>query len=184
MKRILFILGTLEDEDIDWLVSTGRRRALSKDEVLIQEGKPAHAIHLILSGKLIVSVQRPHPTEIAYLSSGEVVGEMSFIDHLPPSATVTAAEPAVVLAVDWEALNSKLQQDLAFANRFYRALAMLLSTRLRSTVRHLESEYWHPVSIDEKNFSQDMAESLTLGGIRFDWLMRRLRDADVESIRP
>ena len=181
MERILFILGILEDEDVDWLVSTGHRREMDDNEILIREGDTSNAIYVILSGQFVVSIARTRQTEIAYLSSGEVVGEMSFVDHLPPSATVTAAEPSVVLVIERASLEQKLAQDVSFAGRWYRALAVLLSTRLRSTVRHLEAEFWQPVALEERLFSPNMADSMELGSIRFDWLMRRLRDTDAYS---
>ncbi len=181
MERVLFILGILEDEDVDWLVSTGHRREITKDEVLIQEGAINTAIYLILSGRFVVSIARSHATEIAYLSSGEVIGEMSFIDHLPTSATVTAVEPAVVLSISQEILNQKLEQDLGFASRWYHALSVLLSIRLRGVVQHLEEEFWRPTVLDQKQLSPDMHDNMKLGGIRFDWMLRRLRDADVQT---
>ena len=181
MERILFILGILEDEDVDWLVSAGNRRELEEGEVLIQEGSAIAAIYLILSGQFVVSIERSRDAAIARLSSGEVVGEMSFVDHLPPSATVTAVEPSVVLAIRRDVLEQKLSQDVAFAQRWYQALAMLLSIRLRGTVEHLEAEFWEPTTLNQNLFSDDMADNMKLGGIRFDWLMRRLRDTDVPT---
>jgi len=179
MERILFILGILEDEDVDWLVSAGNRQELAEDEVLIREGEPIDAIYLILSGQFVVSIERSQDANIAELSSGEVVGEMSFVDHLPPSATVTAIEPAVVLMIERSVLEQKLTRDIAFAQRWYQALATLLSVRLRGTVKHLESQYWEPTVLNQALFSADMADNMKLGGIRFDWLMRRLRDRDL-----
>ncbi|MGD1904480.1 MAG: cyclic nucleotide-binding domain-containing protein [Leptolyngbyaceae cyanobacterium] len=184
MKRILFILGVLEDEDIDWLVSVGTRQELTVNEVLIYEAQSVKALHLILSGTLMVSVARPQPTAIAQLTSGEVVGEMSFVDRLPPSATVMATEKSVVLTIDSVQLETKLTQDMGFSSRFYRALAILLSTRLRSTIQHLEAEYWRPLTLDSETYSPEMADHMVLGEIRFDWLMRRLRDADEPPLEP
>lgn len=181
MERILFILGILEDEDIDWLVSAGSRQELTNEEVLIREGEPSAAIYLVLSGCFMVSSLRTPQIEIARLFRGEVVGEMSFIDHLPPSATVTATEPSVVLAINRVALEQKLAHDLGFAYRWYHALALLLSTRLRDTVRHLEGQYQRPTAKEAGGFAPDMADSIRLGEIRFDWLMRRLRDIDVHN---
>lgn len=181
MERILFILGILEDEDIDWLVSAGNRQELTEGEVLIREGEPIDAIYLILSGQFVVSIERSRDAHIARLSSGEVVGEMSFVDHLPPSATVTAIEAAVVLMIERSVLDKKLHQDVGFAQRWYQALATLLSVRLRGTVKHLEAEYWEPTVLNPDLFSPDMLDSMKLGGIRFDWLMRRLRDTDLPA---
>ncbi|MEO1095435.1 MAG: cyclic nucleotide-binding domain-containing protein [Cyanobacteria bacterium J06638_28] len=181
MERVLFVLGILEDEDIDWLVSAGYRQEVDREEILIQEGEPNAAIYLILSGCFVVSSSGASPIEIARLLRGEVVGEMSFIDHLPPSATVTATEASVVLAINRGVLEQKLSQDLGFAYRWYHALAMLLSTRLRDTVRHLEGPRQRSASPEAERFAPEMADNMRLGEIRFDWLMRRLRDIDVHN---
>jgi CRP/FNR family transcriptional regulator, cyclic AMP receptor protein len=45
--------------------------------------------------------------EIAWLGVGEVVGEMSFLDAAPPSATVTALGDGLALFLDKEALARK-----------------------------------------------------------------------------
>jgi CRP/FNR family cyclic AMP-dependent transcriptional regulator len=177
MKRIVFILGVLEDDDVDWLVSTGQRQEVQAGEVLIYEGQSCEQLYIILAGQLEVSVQSMAQHAIAQLASGEVVGEMSFVDGLPPSATVTALEPTVVLRVPWDKLNEKLQQDTWFASRFYKALTILLSSRLRSTVHHLQGEHWRPVSMgDETVIVNEMSDLLSVGNIRFDWLLKRLRD--------
>ena len=181
MERILFILGILEDEDIDWLVSTGHRQEVKANEILIREGKPISAIYLVLSGQFVVSIERSSDTHIARLSGGEVIGEMSFVDHLPPSATVTAVDPSVVLSIPRDILEQKLSRDVAFAHRWYQALATLLSVRLRGTVRHLDAAFWEPITLDTKLLSSDMSDNMKLGGIRLDWLMRRLRDIDITA---
>jgi CRP/FNR family transcriptional regulator, cyclic AMP receptor protein len=61
------------------------------------------------------------------------MGEMSFVDQAPPSATVQAMEPSFVLDIPRRRLNAKLAEDAGFAARFYRALSMFLAARLRAT---------------------------------------------------
>lgn len=175
MKRVVFILGVLEDEDVDWLISAGLRQELAPGDVLIREGEPCNHIYLILDGCLQVSVMALNEQPIAQLASGEVVGEMSFVDGQPPSATVSALEPSIVLAVPGEQVRHKLFQDIWFASRFYRALAILLSSRLRSTVKHLQGEHWRPVALAEDTGIDEMEDLLSMGSIRFDWMLKRLR---------
>jgi len=139
MKRALCILGELNDRDIDWLVEVGRREQVPAGRVLIYEGRPVDTLYILLDGTLIVSISAVE-RQIARLSSGEVVGEMSFIDSRPPSATVQTLEACLVLAVPQSQLAEKLQHDEGFASRFYRALAMLLSQRLRGTVKQLSED--------------------------------------------
>ncbi len=178
MKRVVFILGVLEDEDVDWLIDAGQRRELQPGEVLIREGAACDDIYLILNGSVEVSVAAISDQPIAQLATGEVVGEMSFVDGQPPSATVTALEPGIVLAISCSQLRHKLQQDMWFASRFYRALAILLSSRLRSTVKHLQGEHWRPVAGLNDAGIDEMGDMLSMGSIRFDWMLKRLRNVN------
>lgn len=178
MKRVVFILGVLDDDDVDWLIEAGQRQELQPGQVLIREGEPCEHIYLILDGGLEVSVAALSDQPIAHLATGEVVGEMSFVDSQPPSATVSALEPSIVLAISCTQLRHKLQQDIWFASRFYRALAILLSSRLRSTVKHLQGEHWRPVASLNDAGLDEMNDMLSIGGIRFDWMLKRLRDVN------
>lgn len=178
MKRVVFILGVLEDEDVDWLIEAGQRIEIQPGDVLIREGELCDQLYLILDGALEVSIAALATSPIAQLATGEVVGEMSFVDGHPPSATVTALQPSIVLAISCGQLRHKLQQDIWFASRFYRALAMLLSSRLRSTVKHLQGEHWRPVATLNDAGLDEMGDMLSMGGIRFDWMLKRLRDVN------
>src|SRR4029077_368788 len=75
--------------------------------------------------------------EIARLNAGEIVGEMSFVDARPPSATRRGLEDSTVFAISKPVLTDKLSRDLGFAARFYRALAIYLSTTVRERHRML-----------------------------------------------
>jgi CRP/FNR family cyclic AMP-dependent transcriptional regulator len=176
MQRALFILGVLEDDDVDWLISVGQRQVLSPGSVLIHEGQPSDSIFLILDGLLEVSIAALEAQPIAQLAGGEVVGEMSFVDGQLPSATVSARQPSIVLAIDCTHLKQKLEQDVWFSARFFKALSILLSSRLRSTVKTLQGEHWRPVTREQGQDNDDMTAMLSVGKIRFDWMLKRLRD--------
>ncbi|MDX2096865.1 MAG: cyclic nucleotide-binding domain-containing protein [Leptolyngbyaceae cyanobacterium bins.59] len=178
MKKVLFILGELTDEDVDWMIYVGRREQIDADTVLIQEGEPIDALYIIVKGVLSVSVEALGEQEIARLGTGEVVGEMSFIDARLPSATVTALYPTLVLSIPWQQLSRKLSNDLGFASRFYRALAFSLSDRLRVTVAHLGyGKEAHPneMPTELEEMNPNVLENLDLAMARFDSLVRRLR---------
>ncbi|MBW4522112.1 MAG: cyclic nucleotide-binding domain-containing protein [Scytolyngbya sp. HA4215-MV1] len=177
MKKVLFILGELSDDDIDWVIAIGKREEVAANTVLIQEGQPIDTLYVLLKGKLTVSTIASGGKEIAILTSGEIVGEMSFVDSRPPSATVKAIEPSLLLSLPRTELATKLKQDVGFASRFYRALAIFLSNRLRVTVSQLGYNALPPVGEDlpETGFSPETTDSIALARTRLDWLMRRLR---------
>lgn len=166
MKQVLFILGELSDADIDWLIQTGDRQELEPGTILIHEGKSVDALYILLDGTLVVTISALEGRQIARLASGDVVGEMSFVESRPPSATVQTLEKSVVLAVERSHLSEKLQIDVGFAARFYRALAILLSSRLRGTVRQLSNS---------PDASQSETETAAIAQQRFDNLLERLK---------
>ncbi len=128
-----FILGALLDSDIFWLQTTGKTEQIPAGKVLIEEGQSVNTFYIVLLGTLTVSLSSADNREIARLGSGEVLGEMSLVDDRPSAATVRAAEHSIVLAIPHHQLARKLDQDEGFASRFYRAIAIFLSSRLRST---------------------------------------------------
>lgn len=184
MKKVFFLLGELVDDDIDWMVSTGRREEVAAGTVLIEEGKPIDTLLILLDGTLSVSVSALEGKTIARLTSGAVVGEMSFADARPPSATVQAVETSLVLSIPRERLVEKLQEDEGFASRFYRAIAIFLSTRLRGTVRYLG--YAKDQFLQDDNTSEDLSpeiiDNVPLAKARFDWLLRRLKNSDFAAL--
>jgi CRP/FNR family cyclic AMP-dependent transcriptional regulator len=130
MKKVLFLFGELSDLDVDWLIKNGSPKGIAAGDILIQQGQPSEALYIVLDGTFTVSAAGA--TEpLNSLGAGEVVGEMSFIDSRPPSTTVQAATVSRVFCIPRDSLARRLKQDTGFAARFYRALAMFLSHRLR-----------------------------------------------------
>jgi CRP-like cAMP-binding protein len=102
---------------------------------------------------------------------------MSFVDELPPSATVRALDDALVLAVPRAALSARLGADAAFAARFYRAVARLLSERLRASNRLRAGETSpHLDETRQQSDELDVAglDTVYLAGQRFERILRRL----------
>ncbi|EKQ68265.1 cNMP-binding protein [Leptolyngbyaceae cyanobacterium JSC-12] len=182
MKTALFLLGELDDDDIDWLIEMGDRQAVAAGTVLIHEGKTISTLFILLEGELSVTTAASHGQEIASVLSGDIVGEMSFVDTRPPSATVTAKQSSIVLSISKEQLAKKLELDGGFAARFYRALAISLSTRLRITVSRLQ-HFNLPASVDQElsmhDLAKDAKDTVALAKTRLDWLLRRLKDEAV-----
>lgn len=179
MRKVLFILGQLDDNDVEWFIDTGRREEIPANQVLIEEGKPIEAVYIVLNGLFAVSDAELGGQELARLGAGEIVGEMSFIDASPPASTVTALRPSTVLAVSKVALAAKLEQDLRFAAHFYRAIATFLSGRLRATVGRLGYGDGPSLSLAENaryadELDDSVLDNVHLAGARFERILKRL----------
>jgi CRP-like cAMP-binding protein len=169
MRKVLFILGQLSDRDAEWLTEKGRKQVLPPDTVMIREGEPIDSLYIVLEGLLSVVDRDLGDSEVARLGCGEVVGEMSFVDGRPPSATVRAIERSVTLKIPREALLDKIETDPAFAARFFRALAMFLSHRLRTLTRD---------NPDVDEIDPNVLDAVHLAASRFDRMMKQLMMSD------
>jgi CRP/FNR family transcriptional regulator, cyclic AMP receptor protein len=175
MKKALYMLAGFSDRDFDWLLNTGRKNRVLAGHALIREGETTDALHIVLEGTLTVSVAAAGNEEIAQLSSGEVVGEMSFVDLRPPSATVRALEDSWVWSVPRSQLNAKLMHDIEFSAHFYQSVAVFLCDRMRDTVGRLGySKDQHALSETDLN-AQTMG-NLELAKVRLNWLLRRMKE--------
>jgi CRP-like cAMP-binding protein len=125
-------LGILDQPDIEWLVAHSQRQDIRSGSVLIRLGEPVEFLYLVVNGAFDVTVSAPEEHSVAKLQAGELMGEMSFVDSQPPSATVTAAMNSSVLAINKTDLTWKIENDIGFAVRFYRGISRLLSIRLRA----------------------------------------------------
>ncbi len=170
MRKVLFIFGQLTDTDIEWLAKSGRRKRLPANTVLIHEGGRVETLFILLEGELVV--QNAKGREIARLGVGEIVGEMSFIEARPPSATVRSATDVVVYAIPKQVLERGLADNVAFAARFYKAVATFLSDRVRMATageQGLDSD-----KADE--LDDAVLDNVDRAGARFDALGRMLLD--------
>ena len=175
MRKVLYIFGLLTDGDAEWMARTGQKRHLVDGEVVIREGVPIDWIVLLLEGTLRVSAQGFG--DIARVGVGEIVGEVSLVDSAPPSATVTAEGECLALFIDKARLKHKLDSDIAFGSRFYRALAVFLADRLRATRRlpSADGGLADEETVVEGELDRAILENVSNAGERFIRLLNILR---------
>jgi CRP/FNR family cyclic AMP-dependent transcriptional regulator len=178
MRKVLFLFGQLNDDDVEWMLRAGAKCSIPPGGVLIEQGVPVDSVFILLEGRLAVWLQprRGPEREIAHLNAGEIVGEMSFVDSRPPSATVRAVEDSVAFAIPKASLNAKLNIDPGFAARFYRSLAIYLATTVRE--RHRALGYGtdlEPEEMDEADeLDANVLDGVYMAGERFDRMVKRV----------
>jgi CRP/FNR family cyclic AMP-dependent transcriptional regulator len=175
MRKALYIFGLLTDADVAWMARAGERRRIKDGEILIQEGRPLVSVILLLQGECVVIEHAAG--EIARLGVGEILGEMSFVDSAAPAATVMAAGEGLALFLDKETLASKLEVDVAFGCRFYRALSVFLADRLRGTVRRMgygRADDFDPQTVAKDELDPGILDVVSMAGDRFDRMLKTL----------
>lgn len=175
MRKSLILLGILDDSDVEWMLRMGSKNRIPTGGRLVVERKPIDSLFIVLEGSFGVVVGKGE--RVARLLAGDIVGEMSFVDSRPPAATVVADEASWVLDIPREELRDRLSEDQGFAARFYRAIAVFLSLRLRETTSQLG---YGKVRLaadveDEDEIPEDILDKLAIAGQRFNILQERAR---------
>lgn len=171
MRKVLHLMGVLDEDDLAWLAEHGVQQEVPADMTLVHQGVPISALYILLEGELTVMLKGVREAA-ARLLPGEVIGEISFIDADPPSASVVAVQGSLVLAVDADLLRHKLTADISFAARFYHAVATFLASRLRSTTRNLG---YGPAQVEAGELSENNMEEISLAMVRFDRFLQLQR---------
>jgi bacteriocin-type transport-associated protein len=131
------LIQQLNNSDINWMLANGSRQQLASNTILF---------YIVLDGSLSATVKSNSESvlagdfsaleddtdleqEIGRFSSGDVLGETSFLNLSPAATAVKATEKSTVLVLPRQKLLGKLRQDADFACRFYRAIAILLQNQ-------------------------------------------------------
>nr|WP_047166576.1 cyclic nucleotide-binding domain-containing protein [Sphingomonas sp. Y57] len=140
MQNARYIAAGLSDADMLWLLSVGKLRGLRPGEALVASGKPVNDLFFVTDG--LLEVRLDDGTRVAELHHGDVVGEMSFVERHSPLVSVVAAgtRPTEILAIPRKLILDRFEQEPVFAARFYRALAVFLSERLRETTAAVRAQ--------------------------------------------
>jgi CRP/FNR family cyclic AMP-dependent transcriptional regulator len=171
MKRVLFLLGHLNDLDIEWMITNGSKADLEVGDRLISKGETIENLYIVLSGELSINdgVSENH---IALIGTGEIVGEMSFLESRPPSVSVIATRPTAVFCISRELMNSRLATNLEFRANFYYAISLFLSNRLRKTTSQLG--YGSPEEVDV--IDENVLDGVSQAGSRFGQILQKFSE--------
>lgn len=127
----LNLLQELGSETAEWIFSVGTERGVAREQPITIEGQELAEIFVMLDGLLAVRARGTEGAFLTLLGPGELVGEISFLEHLPATASVVACEDSRVLCVPRSDLEQRVRDNPAFAADLYRGLARVLSRRLR-----------------------------------------------------
>jgi CRP-like cAMP-binding protein len=95
-------------------------------KVIVRQGGGAHAFHLIVEGDADVTADGVH---LAKLGPGDHFGEIAIVDDVKRNATVTAATPVRVLAIDTISFRRLARSDESLAGSLPPAIADRLADR-------------------------------------------------------
>lgn len=132
MPDALSLFDDLDPSDVDSLLSVGHEREVHRDDVVIAEGSVPDDLFILLEGLLEASIEAAGGHVLGLVGPGELIGEVSWLDGRPASATVRVVEDSVLVVLPRALVDSLTAADPALGMRVHRALARLLARRLRA----------------------------------------------------
>jgi CRP/FNR family transcriptional regulator, cyclic AMP receptor protein len=172
VRKVLFIFSVLSDGDVEWLAQAGERVHVDPGTVLIPLGAHVDYLYFVLEGRLAIKTKSGDT--LAYLESGEIIGEMSLVDPAPTAVSVEVAADSTLLRIPDAVVRDKLDTDSEFASHFYRALCVFMADRMRQTTQR----FGYGAATDDVNakdeLNEDLLDTVHLAGARFDRMLKRL----------
>ena len=127
------MLSDLPDQLLTQLFASSTQKHVHAGDLLFAADDPGHGCYRLEKGLLKVYVTSAHGVEriIAILGPGAIVGELSMIDGHPRSASVVAISNSALSFITRETFVRFTKNH----PEIYETLVMILSARLRETVR-------------------------------------------------
>ena len=105
-------------------------------EEIFKEGDAGDAWYIVYNG--LVQVVKDEQI-IAFIKEKECFGEMSILNELPRSATVTASEDTILLRISKDDFDELVEERSLAAYKLIHEIAKQLATRQRTTSAWLSS---------------------------------------------
>jgi CRP-like cAMP-binding protein len=125
----------------DWITLLERSRLVRilRGETLLRQGLASPGLYIVKRGRLRVEHGKPGGTLVlGRRGPGELLGEMSVLEHTDAMASVVAEEDSEAYFIPNIDLIDLLGEEPGFATRYYRSLAIHLSARLRESAMLVE----------------------------------------------
>lgn len=130
--RTLSLLSNFSDTELTDLFANAAEQRFAPRSFLCREGDRNGHLYFLLSGEVEVTKKDAHGRAhaLAQLSSGALLGELSWIMGTPCGASLEARQETLAVCLDGTSLTRQLQDRSPGAFKLSLALLKLLASRL------------------------------------------------------
>jgi len=137
---------------------------------LFHEGQPSDSLFIIQKGTVAIRKRKSGGyIEIAKIYSNEVLGELSFFDKLPRSASAVALTEVEALRIDFRSMDTIFKKIPAYLRTIMMAMAERLR-RANDTIRKLQKNVQSDTKEDDDSLSLENEADISDAGDVLDEL--------------
>lgn len=129
--REVALFSACSKKELEKVAKAGDEINMTAGTLIVDQGQTGREAFVILDGE--VTVKRSN-RKIATLGSGDVVGELSLLDHGPRTATAVCATDCTLLVIDQRRFLAVLDDVPSISHKLMAALA--------GRIRDLDRQYF------------------------------------------
>ena len=137
------VFSQLAEDQLEMILSMMSERTVRANDSIFRQGDLGNSLVVIISGELLVQFtqNRGRNVEIDRLTAGGVLGELSFLDPAPRSATVIAVKESTLREMDHDLFRSLVKQHSEIASLIMTGLLQIVLDRSTS----LQARIWEAI---------------------------------------
>jgi CRP/FNR family cyclic AMP-dependent transcriptional regulator len=134
------LLAYFTTDELQNVVSMVRTRRFGKGDLIFLEGDVGEELYLVEEGKVAISkaVKGNLEQVLAHMGPGEYFGEMALLDKIPRTASASAEEDCVLMAIGKDDLFTLMEKEPKAAAKLMFNLLKTFTTRLKATNEQLK----------------------------------------------
>ena len=169
------LLESLSEPERRFVEDIGIPATVEPGDCFIREGETNPDLYLICtgSGELLKTPEEGDtPFSIGTFTAGDTLGELSFLDGMPRSASVRAAQPTEVIIIPRSAFDQTSPVAARVWMKLEHNLAVLAATRLKNTSRDYVESLQNEVELlqEQVHFGTLFVYMIIVFGL--NWIMR------------
>ena len=129
--RRVSLFSSCSNKDLEKIAKAGDEVTMEAGSLVVDQGQTGREAFVILKGSATV---RRNGKKVATLGPGSVVGELSFLDHGPRTASVVADTDCVMLVISQRQFLGVLDSIPALSHKMLATLA--------GRIRELDRQYF------------------------------------------
>ena len=145
LLRNHILLQALADDELDRLARYSRTRELESGELIFSKGDPGDSMAVVIEGRVVIGSTSIDGKELVLniIHSGDVLGEIAFIDGEDRTADAKALEKTAILVLERRHFLPLLEERQQLAME----LLVVLCKRLRNTTDQIEDTAFYELKI-------------------------------------
>jgi len=131
----IHLLSLLSQDELAQFAQACDSAQARPEQVFFSEGDPGDTLFMLASGRvqILKRIMEGHDELLPIVFSGDIFGEMTFLDGTPRSSSAMALDPCELYTITRTRFDKLMQDKPEMAHKIFQQISCVLAGRLRTT---------------------------------------------------